>query len=263
MRERLAVGEDDVRDRVGADVLEPIARLRRPSSSSRRSGFGWISVWPVEHESNRKPGSVSSSVEAAPPATGRASSTRHLEARLREVRGGDEAVVPSARDDDVHARARAHPSRRSRCRCRCRSRAHVAAEVEVGDLRVLEHLARSARAAAPCRSPSRRRAWRRPRPMRTFCSTSRIVLPASFITRTLSNTAFSTFGSSPSDGSSSRTSFGSIISERANSTWRRCPPERLPGALAAALATRSGTAPPPPRSGAAGAPGRAGSGSRP
>ena len=45
-----------------------------PSSSSRSTGFGWISVWPVEQESKWKLGSVSSSVAAAPPAFGRASS---------------------------------------------------------------------------------------------------------------------------------------------------------------------------------------------
>ena len=59
------------------------------------------------------------------------------------------------------------------------------------------------------------------RPKRTFCSTRTSVLPASFIRAIESATCFSAFGSSPSEGSSSRTSTGSSISERANSTIRR------------------------------------------
>jgi hypothetical protein len=65
-------------------------------------------------------------------------------------------------------------------------------------------------------------------PKRTFCSTSRTVLPASTITLIDSHTCLSAFGSSPSDGSSSMTSFGSSISDRPNSTILRWPPERLP-----------------------------------
>ena len=107
------------------------------------------------------------------------------------------------------------------------------AEVQVGHLRVL----RAPRPAGPV-SSTRPDSMTIPsvasrRPKRTFCSTSRIVLPASRIRTTFSKTCLSAFGSSPSDGSSRSTSFGSSISERANSTIRRWPPERLPAFSAA------------------------------
>src|SRR5919202_5980031 len=60
------------------------------------------------------------------------------------------------------------------------------------------------------------------RPIRTFCSTRRIVFPASRIRLIESLTYESAFGSRPSDGSSRSTIAGSSISVRANSTMRRC-----------------------------------------
>src|SRR5215469_14338924 len=65
-------------------------------------------------------------------------------------------------------------------------------------------------------------------PARAFCSTSRIVLPWACIIRTASKTDLSTFGARPMDGSSSTTTDGSSISERANCTSRCWPPDRLP-----------------------------------
>ena len=58
-------------------------------------------------------------------------------------------------------------------------------------------------------------------PNRTFCSTTRIVLPLSRSSITESYRVCSALGSSPSDGSSSRSSTGSSMSDRANSTIRR------------------------------------------
>jgi hypothetical protein len=66
------------------------------------------------------------------------------------------------------------------------------------------------------------------RPARAFCSTSRIVVPPEFICLIAPNTVRSVLGASPIDGSSSRSSLGSSISARANSTSRCCPPDRLP-----------------------------------
>ncbi len=63
---------------------------------------------------------------------------------------------------------------------------------------------------------------------RAFCSTSRIVLPREFIIRTASKTDLSTFGDRPIDGSSRITRRGSSIRQRANSTRRCSPPDRLP-----------------------------------
>jgi hypothetical protein len=66
------------------------------------------------------------------------------------------------------------------------------------------------------------------RPARAFCSTSRIVVPPEFICLIASNTVRRVLGARPIDGSSSRSSLGSSISARANSTSRCWPPDRLP-----------------------------------
>src|SRR6266571_7249299 len=66
------------------------------------------------------------------------------------------------------------------------------------------------------------------RPALAFCSTSRIVLPRAFIILTASKTDLSTLGARPIDGSSRMIRDGSSIRQRANSTSRCSPPDRLP-----------------------------------
>ena len=66
-----------------------------------------------ENTENLKPGKISS-VTAAPPTSGRRSSTSVLASRAREVRRGDEAVVAAADDDRVVALRRSCASSVSR-----------------------------------------------------------------------------------------------------------------------------------------------------
>jgi amidohydrolase family protein len=65
-----------------------------------------------------------------------------------------------------------------------------------------------------------------PSPNWTFCSTS-TVMPDAPIAAMDSATCVRERGSRPSEGSSSRTTRGSTMSARANSTIRRCPPDRF------------------------------------
>ena len=89
----------------------------------------------------------------------------------------------------------------------------------------------------PCRPPSPRRGWpargragRSARPAGPSCR------PA-FRPWIRPRHRLSAFGSRPSDGSSSSSSFGSSIRQRAISTIRRWPPERLPAVSRARSAT--------------------------
>ena len=85
-----------------------------------------------EKTENLKPGKISS-VTAAPPTSGRRSSTSDLLARAREVGRGDEAVVAAADDDRVVALRRAHA--RFRSRIEERKLAHDGACAACGDAR--------------------------------------------------------------------------------------------------------------------------------
>ena len=74
-RQVAAVRERDVRERVGHAGTRARSRPSRPSSSSSISGFVWISVCPVEHESITVAGRAAAPrVAAPPPGTWRASS---------------------------------------------------------------------------------------------------------------------------------------------------------------------------------------------
>ena len=63
---------------------------------------------------------------------------------------------------------------------------------------------------------------------RAFCSTRSTAVPASRIRTTCSKTVPVALGSRPIDGSSSSTTCGLTISERANSTCFCCPPDSAP-----------------------------------
>ena len=67
-------------------------------------------------------------------------------------------------------------------------------------------------------------------PERAFCSTSSTVRPSLGELRDAANTCLRDFGSRPIDGSSSRISAGSSISERASSTCFCSPPDSDPAA---------------------------------
>ena len=72
---------------------------------------------------------------------------------------------------------------------------------------------------------------------RAFCSTSSTAVPASRIRTTCSKTVPVALGSRPIDGSSSSTTCGLTISERANSTCFCCPPDSAPASAVHRSAT--------------------------
>ena len=110
MGERLAVREDNVRDRVGRHVREPVLALEpelvvaqeRVGLDERMAGRAGVEAKARQRQ-----------------LLGHGAAARklarlehdHLVARLREVRSGDEAVVPAAGHDDVEHLAHADSSR--------------------------------------------------------------------------------------------------------------------------------------------------------
>ncbi len=104
VRERLAVREDDVGDRVGIDVREAVLRLE-------------AELVVAQHRvrlDQRVPGRARVEAEARDrQLLGRGGAARdrprvedeHLVPRLGQIARGDQAVVPAARDDDVRGRA--------------------------------------------------------------------------------------------------------------------------------------------------------------
>ena len=100
MRERLAVGEDDVRDGVGRHVLQSVVALQpqlvvaqqRVRLDERVAGRAGVEAKAGQRQLLRR---------GAPARLRPRLEDEHLVARLREVRGRDQAVVAAARDDDV------------------------------------------------------------------------------------------------------------------------------------------------------------------
>ena len=156
---------------------------------------------------------------------------RH-EIAVREVGEAQDRIGQRHADGAETDHARRRPARRRGTGdSSCRALAAAAAEIELGHHGIV---AQQSAASPSCRrdlppahrrgrrSPARRGRSARPARWRRRWHGSRRVVP---------NTASTSFGDRPADGSSSMSTRGRTINARAIASICRCPPDRLPAAM--------------------------------
>ena len=153
--------------------------------------------------------------------------------------GQHQAVLDSTHADFASrpagddARSRRAGSRHAALRRRA---SRSLAQVRLADLGRCEQLLAGARHRPPRRSPARSRSARATSARCAFCSTSRMRhAAAAFTSRRIRKMVSTTCGASPSEGSSSSSSRGRLISARAMASICCSPPESVPASCLRAL----------------------------